>query len=315
MNGRDGLVRALLFAVHDYLHVWVTRLVQKLAPELGFGVGRVTRERFDDQLFLMLLSEAAATVGVDYWWLCTIDLADELPIGTCFREALTTPYHERQLAELRRFRPDLEVQSPAFLDELCAFYCTGEFTGFDADDLAQSAVLHAWMAKEIRYGEKQREICREWLAFLADDEIAVPRDRLADPVDPDAPGRRELVAAVGEALWRKVKRDELQPIAAPGGGEPWRSPAGRRTDLRFRNARTLDDDELFAAHDHGAEEFEYLFTQAVSACDLDRFDRELIKLFPLLREKRDARLLGAVLRGQPRLPAGAGEPSDLLLVS
>jgi hypothetical protein len=313
-NLRDGLVRPLLFAVHDYIHVWATRLVQRLAPGLGFGAGRVTRANFDDQLFAMLLTEAAATAAVDYWWLCTIDLAEELPVGTRLRDGITTPYHERQVAELRRFHPELEVQSPAFFADLCAFYCSGEFLGFDADDVARSAVLHAWLEKEIRYGEKQREICRAWLAYLAHDDVVIPADRLADPVDADTPDRRALVEAVGEALWRKVKLDELQPLAA-SAEEPFASPADRRPDLRFCNLNTLDDARAFAPRAFSAEEFEHLLAQAVSRCDLDRFDRELVKLFPVLREKRDAPLLRALVRGQPRVEGAAGEPRDLLVLS
>src|SRR5688572_16545693 len=105
----------------------------------------------------MLLSEAAATVGVDYWWLCAVELGELLPIGTRVRGGLTTSYHERDRSEYRRFYPELEVQSLAFFGDLCAFHCNGEFVGFDGDDLARSPLLLAWLTQELRYGERQRE--------------------------------------------------------------------------------------------------------------------------------------------------------------
>jgi hypothetical protein len=313
-NHKDRLLRSLLFSVHDYIHVWATRLMQRLAPELGFGLGRVTADNFDDQLFCMLLSEAAASVGVDYWWLCAIDLGEALPIGTRVRGGLTTSYHERDRGEYRRFHPELDVQSLGFFGDLCGFYCTGEFVGFDADDLARSPLLLAWLTQELRYGERQREICRSWLAHLADGDLVIPEEQLTAPLDTDARGRPALVAAVGEALWRKVKQDEMQAIPA-ADAPPVQSPAGRAPDFRFRNANAVDDDELFAPASRSAEEFEHLFAQVVSRCDYGAFDRELLKLFPTLLEKRDPGLLRSVLRGQPRLPPGDAEPRDLLVLN
>jgi hypothetical protein len=84
-NADDRMFYDLLFAVHDYLHVWSTRLIQCLAPELGFGTAPVTRDNFDDYVFCQMLSEAAATVGLDYWYLSTVELDEVVPIGSTIR--------------------------------------------------------------------------------------------------------------------------------------------------------------------------------------------------------------------------------------
>src|SRR5262245_45264774 len=144
-NGNDRMIEDLLFAVHDYLHVWSARLIRELQPALGFGAVPVTRANFDDYVFCHLVTEAAATVGLDYWYLGTLELGDVLPIGSRYRGGLTTPYHERDLPEYRRFHPKLEVQSPEFFGTLCTFYCSGKFPGFDADDVVRSPLLMAWM--------------------------------------------------------------------------------------------------------------------------------------------------------------------------
>lgn len=313
INHNDRLLRPLLIAVHDYLHVWATRLIQSLVPEMRFGVGHVTRSTFDDHVFCLLLTEAAAVVGLDYWYLCTVDLNEVLPIGTRLSEGLTVPYHERHAAEYRRFNPRLDVQSPRFFGELCRFYCSGAFRGFDRHDLVRSPLLFAWMSREIGYGEKQRAIARSWLAHLARDEIRLDPSALSARVDVDAPARQALVEAVGGALWRMVKEDmAFAPCVEPP--EPATSPRERRPDFRFTNINALDDDRAFAPRDFSPEEFTHLFAQAVSRCDRDAFDRTLIEAFPALLEKRDPALLRAALRDQPRVATG-NEPRDLLFTN
>ena len=80
LNEGDLLLPEVLFAVHDYLHVWSMRFIQARAPERGFGHGPITKENAETMVFLSLLTEAAATAGVDYWYLSTVDLNAVLPI-------------------------------------------------------------------------------------------------------------------------------------------------------------------------------------------------------------------------------------------
>jgi hypothetical protein len=308
-NHHDRMLNDLLFAVHDYLHVWSARLIRELRPDLGFGAAPVTRANFDDYIFCHLVTEAAATVGLDYWYLCTVDLAEVLPIGSVLRGGVTTPYHERDLPEYRRFHPDLDVQSPGFFESLCKFYCSGEFVGFAASDLLHSPLLMAWLQKEVVYGKTQRENARLWFAYLSADAIEIEQRSAGAPIDTSSPARAELMREVGAALWSKVKHDDMLELAQ-GDVEPPASPERRRPDFRFHNANCVED-EVLLAHGHGPD-FESLVSQVVARHDFAAFDHGLDPMLPILLEKRDPRLLGA-LRGQPRLD-GCDEPRDVMVL-
>src|SRR5262245_19140488 len=129
---------------------------------MGFGDGRATRIDFEDWVFCHLLTEAIATVGLDYWYLSCGKLDDVVELGTAI-STLTTPYHERHRREYRRWNPALRVQSPRFLETLAAVYCTGEFTGFDREALAHSPLVLQSVDKELMYGRVQRGFTRRWL--------------------------------------------------------------------------------------------------------------------------------------------------------
>jgi hypothetical protein len=311
-NREDRLLYDLFFAVHDYLHVWGTRLIQQLAPEVAFGTAALTAENLEDHVFCQLLSEAVATVGLDYWYLCTFNLNEAVPIGSCKSGGLTVSYKEQHLGEYRRFYPGLDVQRPGFLAELCRFYCSGEFLGFDADDLRQSPLLSSWLTHEVVYGEKQREYSRLWFRYLAGQPADGGAADLTAPIDADVPWRAALMTAVGEALWRKVKEDQLTPLPAPAAA-PWRSPVGAAPDFRFCNVGAIG--EHLPPPALTAEQFDYYFCQVVSAHDRAAFEPELLKILPSLRERRDAPLLRAVLGGQRKIEAAADEPQDLLFLN
>jgi hypothetical protein len=118
------------------------------------------------------------------------------------------------------------------------------------------------------------------------------------------------VREVGAALWRKVKQDEKLTLPQ-GDVQPPRSPEARVPDFRFHNANGVDDELLFS-HPAGPD-FESLYSQVVSRLDFSAFDHDLDPMLPTLLEKGDARLLGAALRGQPRLP-DSHEPRDLFVL-
>lgn len=314
-NCRDRLMFGLLFAVHDYLHVWGTRLIQELAPALRFGTSRITRDNLEEHVFCQLVSEAIATVGLDYWYLCTFDINDRLPVGTRLTGGLTTTYQERHLDEFRRANPKLCVQCQEFFVDLCHFYCSGVFFGFEATDIKESPLLYGWLSRELAYGELQRKISRSWFSYLSDETIELTEKQLAAPVYSGASWQRELMEAAGSALWRKVKQDEL--LAFPPSAEPpWQSLPGKALDFRFRNANVVSEEELWSSLlDTDQEQFDYGFSQIISRYDHAAFDKALLGLLSLLREKKDAALLRAVLRGQPRMPMDGQEPADLLLVN
>ena len=94
LNEGDHLLKEALFLAHDYVHIWATRRIQTLCPEIGFGVGEVLPERLESYIFCQLIAEVAATIAIDYWYLARMDLEAVVPIGSTLT-FLTTTYHQK----------------------------------------------------------------------------------------------------------------------------------------------------------------------------------------------------------------------------
>jgi hypothetical protein len=310
-NAFDGLIKDALFLAHDYLHILAARAIRQHFPSLAFGE-ELAREP-ERQVFCHLATEAFATIGLDYWYLCTRELNDVVDLGTR-RQTLTVPYHERWRDEYRRFHPALEVQSPAFFGELCRFYCTGELHGFDAGDVTESPLLAAWLTQELRYGERQRGIARQWLGYLAD------RDEdgsAARPLAVGEPWQTELIETLGALLWSYVKERkplELPPLELP----PLAPPPARPIDFRFVNLCALEDDQLLGLLRRGRvapEGFVAFFNQELCRLDRAQFPRPLLARLPSLLQSGDFVATHDFFSAHPRLPRIAGEPCHLLLLN
>ena len=242
-NEADLLMPEIMFVVHDYLHIWATDLIRRLRPELEFGVGPISPDNLEDHAFALLVTEAAATVGLDYWWLSHHPIDEHLEIGSAF-ETLTVSYQTRYLREYQRFCPELEVQQASFFELIARFYADGVFPGFSVADLQQSPRTLRWLRHELGYGATQRTYARRWLHYLAGLPLEYRVDQ-ARPFDCEAPWRRQLIREVGERLWALVKTDAVDPIEA--GFDPessWAAPRGRPLDFRFANALAFSEDEL-----------------------------------------------------------------------
>jgi hypothetical protein len=311
LNENDHLVPEVLFAVHDYLHCWALGAITALAPRLGLGTAPITRRNAEHLVLGHILSEAVATLGLDYWYLACTDLNAVCPIGTCVR-GLTSSYDERFLEEYRRFDPSLDVQRPGFFDEFARFYCTGELAGFDARSVQRSAALLKWLSRQVIYATKEREFIRLWLSHLSSQDLGYDAARLQAPIACDAPWQRRLISELGALLWEKVKHDKLQSFAKPKG-RPWSAPKGRAPDYRFTNWNAVT--KLDASSSMNADEFEYWFWQMVSSHRFSACEQELLKLFPVLLEKRDVALALSVMRHEERLETGSREPRDLFFLN
>ncbi|MGH1344088.1 MAG: hypothetical protein ACRBN8_21190 [Nannocystales bacterium] len=240
LNESDTLLYELYFFVHDYLHTWATRQIQSLLPLRGFGRSRVDEGNLEDYAFFMLITEACATVGGDYWWLSCTDLPGELNIGSRFRN-LTVSYREEDEPEFRRFNREFSAQTPAFFGQIANFYNTGRFPGFDANDVRRSPILLNWLRHETTYGELQRRYSRAWLRHLGGLPL-VSNAELDAPVACDEPWQQSLIRDIGERLWAKVKGGEMlaQPAQIPAE-ETWRAPNVGPIDFRFTNLASFDD--------------------------------------------------------------------------
>jgi hypothetical protein len=316
-NEGDFLVREVLFAVHDYLHVWGYRLIASLAPELGLLRAPVTHDNLDALAFCHILTEAIATVGLDYWYLCTFDLDARVPLGTT-RATLTTDYHERFASEYRRFNPDFVVQTPAFFGQLARFYCDGVFHGFDVEDVRRSPRIGAWLSQELAYSVRQRAYIRQWLSYLSREPLSLAPERLGARLVLEHPWQHALIESVGQRLWRRVKLEEDEPIATLPVSEWRRSAKGRAPlDLRFVNLNRVDPAELRLRRDErgGPPDLTYWRSQYVSAFEYSSFDPALL---PLLRGEatpESLRSIEELTSSWQRVPVNSGEPHDLMILN
>jgi len=310
-NENDLLVRETMFMVHDYLHAWTYQLVDRIWPECGLFGGEVREEALESFVFAHLLSEAAATVGLDYWFLSVENINDFCPIGTGLA-SLTVSYRERALPEYQKFQPDLVVQDPSFVTRLTRFYCTGIWPGLDGDDLKRSPQLYRWLKHELSYGVAQRQLTRAWFLYLG----RIEREAVSEPVAMDN-SQEEITRQVGESLWRLVKegKDDL-------AGREWRrgTPNGRGSprypDFRFSNVAKLPVDHWSAGDwEQRGDTYAYFVYQMLSRIPFEEVPAKRRKHIPMLLQNRDSSLIADALGRYPCLEPGADEPLDLMIAN
>ncbi len=312
-NEGDFLVHEVFFAVHDYLHVWTVKLLQELVPARRFGRGQLEERDLEAFAFMHLVTEAAATVGLDYWYLATLDVNSVVPIGSN-HDHLATEYRESDLPEFRRCDPSFEVQTPAFFSQLARFYCSGELHGFDVDDLRRSPKTYRWLRHELSYGATQRRYVRTWLRYLATGECARDSRRDSAAVAIDEPWQERVLAEVGRALWDKVKHDRDVSFTARAADEPWSAPRRERADFRFTNLNVLDDGALAAAAGDEVSA-SYLAYQLLSRHDYAGVDPEMRRLLAEPVPRRGIGGLIRLCRDLERVAPEAEEPRDLMLLN
>ncbi|MFT7621750.1 MAG: hypothetical protein ACI9WU_000915 [Myxococcota bacterium] len=317
-NFEDRLLPEATFLAHDYLHILAYQWITGLAPELGFGVAPITPENYEDFVFCHLLSEAVATVGLDYWFLARLDLNDALDIGTGF-DGLTVSYRRNHEREYARFNPGFTVQRPEFFMELVTFYCTGEFEGFDTEDLRRSPLLLSWLRQELRYGENQREYTRMWLAFLADGPLPKPKAGLGAPVRARQRWQKRLMRQVGERLWAVSHKDEDPADRQPlDPRKVWKSPTRKPFDFRFINWNRICDEKRWARGQFKTDDdetFRHWYRQFLSRYPLDKVPAELLELRDDLLAKRQVDLCTHFFRELEPLPISRHEPRDLFMLA
>jgi hypothetical protein len=304
-NVNDNLVKEVMFAVHDSLHLWAVGAIQKLRPELGFGTKPIDRKNFEDLVFCHLLTEAVAVCGLDYWYLSTVNLNSICAIGTNFQN-LTVNYREEDLPEFRRFHPQFRVQSPQFLWQLTQFYCSGIFPGFSVEDLKQSPKLLTWLSHELRYGQNQRRYARDWFAFLSRDPHI--ENRGEEAVSTEEGWKAQLTKEVGKLLWLHVKGPKRINFFPSRWNSFWKAPAEKRPDFRFINLNSGGRPVK-----PSAEDFEFYFYQEMVRRKFDAFPAERANELDEIRKSQDwpraKKLFGAL-----PLVAKLKEPRDLFVL-
>jgi hypothetical protein len=264
-NNEEWLVYESLFLVHDYLHLWT---VSELIKEFDYLTGDqivLDQKVINDLEFIYMISEAAATVGLDYWYLSKININELCPIGSRM-VALTSPYREADLDRYKVFNEDFIVQDISFFHWIVNGYCGGDFYGFTVADIKKDAKLFDWLAKEITISNKQLHFIRQWLYYMAG--LAVPSgSALNRAIDIGTETRRKMIDKIGRKLWDISCGTELPVMQSYQIELKSTRPVGHH-DFRFKNIRVLDNWQQLVNEDFtrvSTEQFGYFTAQFLSS--------------------------------------------------
>lgn len=319
-NEGNFLVNEVLFLIHDYLHCWAVLAIQEEMPELRYGFGEINYKTLEDFVFCHLLTEAVATVGLDYWYLSTIDLNGLCDLGTN-TDVLTVSFHERDIREYRKYNPKFNVQNPRMFELITDFYCTGVFPGFDLSDMKKSPKLYNWLKHELEYGSKQREYIRSWLHYLSSDSTIRTVEPLNKPLNIRKPWMRHLIKSMSKRLWMVVKDDSQSHThtVLNKKHEAWKAPSRGTPDFRFTNLHALGkfDIDSILSGPYMTRNFPFFFNQYVSGYKCDTFPADLINTLKYIREKNDMKSVISLLKmaKAESLSESHKEPKDLFFLN
>lgn len=302
-NFRDQLMSEFLFLFHDYLHIWAYQWISKLAPSVGFGKRAVNAKNFEDFVFCHLITEAVATVGLDYWYLSTFDFSKTIGLGTTVRH-LTVDYHTKYDEEFKRFNPEFNSQRPEFFSFIAKFYCSGVFNGFDKKTVLQSPAALMWLDHEISYSNLQRIYSREWINTLSDSGKKLSEKELESPVDCRQKWKVDLIRNLGQLLWEKVR-----------GGIPHYSNSIIRYPYpkkpKFLNSRMMNLNRInLGANTH----YDMHFNQLISRYPYSDFNDEELEILNLIKASGKIKLLTEFLKKKKPMSASPKEPAYLFML-
>ena len=278
-----------------------------------FDTGPFSARNIEDFVFCQLLTEAAATVGLDYWYLSVISLAERVPMGTTLRT-----YGGLPRATPRRVPPvlpDWSAQRPGFFGELARFYCSGVFKGFDVRGRPQERAPPQLASHELSYGAKQREYSRLWLSFLAAEEVSYERHQLAAPVSFEEEWKQRLIHELGLVLLPRSRRIRQRALRSERGGSLPKARCAPATRLPLRERRT----SLAHAGRRASAptSLRYYVLQRVSATVFDVSDprRPRLDIGRALRREEHEQRAAAHRAGEAPFPVELEEPRDLFVLN
>ncbi|MBL4632288.1 MAG: hypothetical protein JKY56_00355 [Kofleriaceae bacterium] len=207
LNLDNRLLREVLFQVHDLFHMWAYRRMMHTSKGFAFGMVPIDEKTLSDYVFCHLVSEAAATVGLDYWYLAQRSLGDFFGLHLDFK-GLTVSYTQ-EMDDALTSEAQLTVHSPEFFSAICQLYTTGSLPGTNAKALERVPSLTNWLFHELQYSEVQRVYSYEWFSYLG----GLPTPSKAQclvPIKADTPWRKAVVRDVGSALWKMTQEQRYQ---------------------------------------------------------------------------------------------------------
>jgi hypothetical protein len=322
INEDDRGLTEILFAAHDYLHIWAYRYIHQFRPSLGFGRAAVTPSNIEDFIFCHLVTEAVATVGLDNWYLAQIDLASVVKCGTRI-ERLTSNYHSKYDREFRKFNPSFKSLTPKFFDSIVRLYCEDVIAGFSAQDLQHSPALSSWLEHELRYGRTQRVYTRLWLKRFAN--MPVDTD-LGRTVAMHKPWQKKMVTEIGKDLFdmvvngKTINTPGLPPLEKPAKWTARSMRTGRltrQTDFRFVDVSQLPmaDVAKLRVQKLGFGSWQSLAWQLIMSVKLEGIpDKQIIKLKTHVQNRELSAIIKFVAKNE-RVETHLRDTRDLFLLA
>lgn len=304
-NFKDRLVMEYLFLLHDYLHVWSYQWVQELIPKsVKRSFTKITEKNYEDIVFCHLLTEAVATIGLDYWYLSTITLNDVLNVGTKVKN-LTTSYHVSNDKEFKLLNKKFESQSLSFFDDIVELYFSGWFPGFDSNDLKRSPLVYEWLEHELSYSRTQRIYSREWISSVSHQKINLSSKNLYGPVKIDEKWKKHIIKDIAQLLWKKVKLDQAHHSNFKIHFDYPKKVS--EVDPRFRVM--LSTKQVIKP-----EHFDFYFYQQLSHCDFDEFNMDFIPLLEKIKSEKNVNLCNQFFSRFKKLKNSKNEPDFLFML-
>ncbi len=283
----------ILFLIHDYLHCWGYLMIQELLPKLRFGFGKINKKNAESYVFCHLLTEAIATVGLDYWYLCTLSPNKLRNLGLNYiglkYRGLSVTYHECNLRNHQKFNKNFTAQRVKMFGDIASFYCSGSFPYFSMRNIEKSSSLKKWLSHEFDYGKKQRIFTREWISYLSEKKVEFNKNKLDKPVLINKAWQRKLIAEIGEKLWDLIKHNkqhEFQNIQKKI--RSWKRIKMKTPDFRFTNLNKLNKKyiKLIKKDLNYEENFWFFCQQYLSNFTYNNTPKKFIDHFGKLNAKR-----------------------------
>jgi hypothetical protein len=272
---RTNLVNEYLFLTHDFIHHWgmlqIETFLRKFLKKSLYSMAP------ENQVFFLLLTEAMATVGLDYWVLSQFPLGKQFNLEQDYHQ-LTITLSPSQVENIKKVKSDFTIHKKKLFSEIVAFYLSGEMQGFDVQDIEKSPDLKKYIVHELEYGEMQRSYARIWVDQIWHRRVSVEDDFSPALIKED--WQNDLIGYLEEVLWKLVhgECDEDLSVASKSMhiDLPKLTPLCTEINplLISMEKNNIFDDELFLKRYPSAIEI-YLSNVDILSIDID--DRRKLK--------------------------------------
>jgi len=261
----DWYLYEIFFVVHDYVHIWAVTNLLVLFPECLEPDALRNHEVINNISYILLMSEVAATIAVDFWMLSSVDVSKKLQLETKFR-CLTTSFKISDLANAKILNPQFEVKSLQFFQWLAIAYFESVFEGFDCFDADNLEKYAPWLMKEKKISIVQRQLIVKWLSYLGDLEEGNTQQVV---IGMNNHRKISAMEEIASKLWAVFGRSSPPKKLRVNAGKYIDLPKKATVfDFRFLDILNVDLDLLsYDAQALTMQEFGYLAAQYISLFD------------------------------------------------